>query len=199
MLRQPSQQNSSTAGRSADASSYHTQDLLGQQMPWVQRQLRRLSKNGDAAACQSPRSLHGARAPSSQLHSPFAQPGRKGGCSQQGWAAEAAPRAPGGLPDTQGPASKTERDVSSANNRNAACPQCSAHRGELTLNPPTSLLSSSLGLEQQPVAGTGSCKIPATFKQLCQLTPRPFFFNRYEKSLQLLNAPQGCPGTFCQA
>lgn len=130
VLRQPSQQNSSMAGRGADASSYHTQDLLGQQMPWVQRQLRWLSKNGDAAPCQTLLSPHGVRAPSSRLRAAFAQPGRKEGCSQRGWAAEAAPRAPGGLPDTQGPASETERDVSSADDRNAACPRCSGFTAE---------------------------------------------------------------------
>ena len=70
-----------------------------------------------------------------------------------------------------------ERDISSPSDRNAACLRCSALASQwrADLEPNHVAASSSLGLEQQPVAGAGSCKLLAAFKQPHQLAAGPAF------------------------
>lgn len=102
-------------------------------------------------------------------------------------------RAAAGVPGRlQGLGSETERDISSPNDRNTACPRCSAvaSQWKADLEPSPIAASSSLDLEQQPVVGAGSCEVPAAFKQCHQLTPKPGFY----KALKAISAPECASG-----
>lgn len=85
--------------------------LPGQQTPWVQRQLR-LTKDSDAAVCQTLLSLHGVLALSSRLCSALIQPRTRRD-------AGAAPWAPGRLVTVQDPHKQDQEG------HQQPCPQCS--------------------------------------------------------------------------